>query len=109
MPTEPRITVPILHILGAMLDDPQAECYGLELSRLAGFKSGTIYPALGRLEHAGWLASRWEQREPAQAGRPQRRLYRLTAEGEVAARQALGRHLEHLAPEQLYRPRAQTA
>jgi PadR family transcriptional regulator PadR len=37
---------------------------------------GTIYPALHRLERAGWLASRWEE----QSGR-RRRVYQLTARG----------------------------
>ena len=48
---------------------------------------GTLYKALGRLEERGLLASHWE--EPAAAeGRPRRRLYVLTAEGERAAQGA---------------------
>ena len=37
----------------------------------------------------GWLASRWEDIDPTQEGRPRRRLYRLTGEGEIAARRIL--------------------
>ena len=48
---------------------------------------GTLYKALGRLEERGLLASRWEEPSAAE-GRPRRRLYALTAEGERAARYA---------------------
>ncbi len=50
---------------------------------------GTLYRALGRLEKMGLMTSRPE--DPyiaAQEGRPPRRLYTLTAEGESAARAA---------------------
>ncbi len=48
---------------------------------------GTLYKALGRLEERGLLTSGWE--DPAAAeGRPRRRLYVLTAEGERAAARA---------------------
>lgn len=47
---------------------------------------GTLYRALGRLESMGLLHSRWEDPEiPARENRPGRRLYTLTAAGEVAA------------------------
>ena len=50
---------------------------------------GTLYRALGRLEQMGMLTSRWEDPAiPARENRPGRRLYRLTAEGEAAARAA---------------------
>ncbi|MGH8217115.1 MAG: helix-turn-helix transcriptional regulator, partial [Steroidobacteraceae bacterium] len=42
---------------------------------------GTLYPILLRLESAGWFASRWENIDPARAGRPRRRLYRFTSTG----------------------------
>ena len=48
---------------------------------------GTLYRALGRLESMGMLQSRREDPEvAAQANRPGRRLYALTALGEEAAR-----------------------
>jgi transcriptional regulator len=37
---------------------------------------GTLYPALHRLEEAGWLSSRW-----AEVGGRRRRVYQLTAKG----------------------------
>lgn len=46
---------------------------------------GTLYKALGRMEKAGLLESRWE--DPlvaAEENRPRRRLYRVTAAGETA-------------------------
>ena len=46
---------------------------------------GTLYKALDRLERAGLVSSRWEDPEyAAQASRPRRRLYRVTAAGEQA-------------------------
>jgi len=47
---------------------------------------GTLYKALGRMEAAGLLESRWEEPDLALVeGRPRRRLYRLTGAGELAA------------------------
>jgi DNA-binding PadR family transcriptional regulator len=46
---------------------------------------GTLYKALGRLTDAGLLDSEWEDPgQAAEAGRPRRRLYRVTPEGAVA-------------------------
>jgi DNA-binding PadR family transcriptional regulator len=46
---------------------------------------GTLYKALARMEASGLLVSRWEDPEIAVAdGRPRRRLYCVTGEGEVA-------------------------
>jgi len=50
---------------------------------------GTLYKALTRLERQGYLASRWEDPHVAAAeGRPRRRFYRLTLEGEGALSEA---------------------
>ena len=46
---------------------------------------GTLYKALERLERAGLLESRWEDPTyAAEASRPRRRLYKVTAAGELA-------------------------
>jgi PadR family transcriptional regulator PadR len=70
-----------------------AEAHGFLLARTMGDQSGdgrrltaygTLYKALDRLERAGYLESRWE--DPvyaAEASRPRRRLYRVTAAGEA--------------------------
>lgn len=53
---------------------------------------GTLYRALARLEKMGMLQSRWEDPAiPARENRPGRRLYTLTALGEVASRTAASR------------------
>jgi len=53
--------------------------YGLELSEETGLQPGTAYPILLRLEHEGWVTSRWEDVDPRAEKRPARRYYRLTA------------------------------
>jgi DNA-binding PadR family transcriptional regulator len=90
------MTAQTLSILSAMLDDPYAEWYGLELANRTNLKGGTVYPALARLEHAGWLASSWEEIDPSLEHRPRRRLYRLTGEGALCAGRAVDEHLERL-------------
>ena len=46
---------------------------------------GTLYKALGRMEVAGLLQSRWEKADLAlEEGRPRRRLYQVTGVGERA-------------------------
>jgi len=96
--TTPRMTTQTLKVLGTILSEPDAEWYGLELCKRARLKPGTIYPTLDRLIKAEWLERRWEDIDPAVEGRPRRRLYRLTAIGAPAARQALDEHLAALQP-----------
>jgi PadR family transcriptional regulator PadR len=96
----PRVTIPVLLVLSAMLERPTEEWYGLDLASRAELKSGTIYPVLSRLEQADWMNSRWENVDPAQVGRPRRRLYRLTAEGQRAAEEAVARHITRMQPGQ---------
>jgi PadR family transcriptional regulator, regulatory protein PadR len=93
----PRITIQTIEVLSAMLDSPYEQWYGLELAKAAGLKPGTIYPALARLENAGWLSSYWEEVDPKEIGRPRRRLYRLTGEGADSARHVVDEHLQRLA------------
>ena len=87
----PRLTTPVLKVMAALLADPGAERYGLQLMQDTGLPSGTLYPILVRLERAGWVESRWEEADPVAEGRPNRRYYRLTAEGAVAARDEVAR------------------
>jgi PadR family transcriptional regulator PadR len=95
----PRMTTETLKVVGAMLSDPTADWYGLELSRRAGLQPGTIYPILDRLLRAGWLERRWEDVDPTVEGRPRRRLYRVTGEGARAGRRAIDEHVTSLRPE----------
>ncbi|MEU4619747.1 PadR family transcriptional regulator [Actinoplanes sp. NPDC023801] len=84
-----RITIPTARILAALLAEPDADRYGLELMQATGLASGSLYPILHRLQDAGWVEARWESIDPATEGRPARRFYRLTADGVVSARQSL--------------------
>lgn len=51
------------------------EVCGAEISTMGFIGSAAMYPALMRLEHEGWLQSRWEDGPP-----PRRRLYSIKAE-----------------------------
>jgi PadR family transcriptional regulator, regulatory protein PadR len=84
-----RLTVQVQLVLQALLRDPTAETYGLELCEETGLQPGTAYPILLRLEHEGWAASRWEDIDPRAEKRPARRYYRLTAGGAAQASAAL--------------------
>jgi PadR family transcriptional regulator PadR len=80
---QPKATRTTLKVLEAFLERPLEERHGFDLLAPTQIKSGTLYPILIRFERIGWLSSRWEDTE--RPG-PRRRLYRLTAEGEPAAR-----------------------
>ena len=59
--------------------------YGFDIMDASGLPDGTVYPALRRLEAAGYLGASWEDVEVARSeGRPARRYYDLTAEGQRA-------------------------
>ena len=88
----PRMTLQTQFVLRALLADPVAEMYGLQLCAQTGLPAGTIYPILARLEQVGWVRSSWE--DPAAhvaEGRPRRRYYLLTDDGAERARHALER------------------
>ena len=56
--------------------------YGFDVMEACAMPSGTVYPALRRLERAGLLRSGWEDEATASAaGRPRRRTYQLTGRG----------------------------
>jgi PadR family transcriptional regulator PadR len=59
--------------------------HGFDIMDACGLPSGTVYPALRRLEKSGLLRSGWEDPEKArEEGRPRRRTYLLTGDGRVA-------------------------
>lgn len=64
--------------------------YGLDIVDATGLPSGTVYPALRRLEGAGFLSSEWEAEEDVD-GRPPRCYYALTPEGLALLHRALQR------------------
>lgn len=93
-----RLTWQTQAILATLLRDVAVPHYGLEMGKDAGIPSGTIYPILARLERAGWIESELEKIDPRAAGRRARRYYRLTSEGERAARAEISRTLDCLDP-----------
>jgi PadR family transcriptional regulator PadR len=93
----PRMTTSVLKVISAMLVDPTAERYGLDLMHDTGLASGTLYPILVRLERAGWVESHWEEIDPVAEGRPSRRYYRLTRDGAARARQEIALMHQQLA------------
>jgi DNA-binding PadR family transcriptional regulator len=74
----------------------RGEAHGYEITRrlegwgsgLLNLQEGTLYPALYRLEGAGCIRGRWEEK-PAGIRGPRRRTYRLTSKGrkELSRRQ----------------------
>jgi len=59
--------------------------YGFSLMEATGLPSGTVYPALRRLERDELIRSSWEKQSIADAEqRPPRRYYKLTAAGRNA-------------------------
>jgi PadR family transcriptional regulator, regulatory protein PadR len=56
--------------------------YGFGIMESIGLPSGTVYPALRRLEASGAISSQWERERIAQAEqRPPRKYYKLTRAG----------------------------
>ena len=63
--------------------------YGFEIMEVCSLPSGTVYPALRRLEKAGLLLAAWEAPDAAHLeGRPPRRVYSLTETGRAALPEA---------------------
>ena len=94
---QPGVLLPLeLAILdaGSTLQAAEGSFFGFGLARAmadqdgsALLAHGTLYKALNRMSEAGLLEAEWEAAEPAEAaGRPRRRLYRVTGAGEVALR-----------------------
>ena len=64
--------------------------YGFDIVDVTGFATGTVYPALRRLEHARYLRSAWEREATAlEDARPQRRYYEITPAGAKALHAAV--------------------
>ena len=67
--------------------------YGFDIVDITGMPGGTVYPALRRLEEAGYLTSIWEKERIAQAElRPRRKYYELTRSGREALADATKRY-----------------
>ena len=67
--------------------------YGFDIMDISGLPSGTVYPALRRLEQTGLIDSKWEKEGIAQRdGRPPRKYYELTQDGKQALADAVKRY-----------------
>jgi DNA-binding PadR family transcriptional regulator len=66
--------------------------------RRTGQPSGTLYPILAKLEHAGWLVGGKEDIDPHAEGRPARRTYRITGAAIAVARTQLAALSEQYRP-----------
>ena len=59
--------------------------YGYTVMEATGLPSGTVYPALRRLEREALIQSRWEKQSIADAAlRPARKYFHLTRQGKSA-------------------------
>jgi DNA-binding PadR family transcriptional regulator len=75
--------------------------YGFDIMDITGLPSGTVYPALRRLEQTGLIDSKWEKAAIAQREqRPPRKYYELMPDGKDALAEAVKRFrlLESLIP-----------
>jgi PadR family transcriptional regulator, regulatory protein PadR len=79
MTTEPKLS----HTAALILQTIHAgQIYGFSVMEATGLPSGTVYPAMRRLERDGLIVSRWEQQSIADAEqRPARKYYKLTRTG----------------------------
>ena len=76
--------------------------FGFEIMEVTGLPSGTVYPALRRLERDELVQSDWEpEAEASENGRPARRYYEITKGGKAAVLAATERYplLARLIPE----------
>jgi len=77
-------------ILHAIADGSR---FGFDIMDATGFTSGTVYPALGKLESLGYVTSKWEDpRRARRDKRPPRRYFDLTDAGATALAAALTRY-----------------
>ncbi len=71
----------------------QGHQFGFDIMDVTNLPSGTVYPALRRLESQGLVRSDWEtDREARENARPRRRYYRLTTAGKAQLAEAEARY-----------------
>lgn len=67
--------------------------YGFSIMEATGLPSGTVYPAMRRLERDRFIFSKWEKQSIADAeGRPPRKYYKISAEGKTTLAAARKRY-----------------
>jgi DNA-binding PadR family transcriptional regulator len=81
MPVDAKLSHTAAMILQAI---HAGHIYGFSVMQMTGLPSGTVYPAMRRLERDGLILSKWEQQAIAAADqRPPRKYYRLTRTGKA--------------------------
>ena len=87
----PALSFTGLFVLQALA---QGHRFGFDIMEVTGLPSGTIYPALRRLEALELVTSDWEKDLQARReGRPRRRYYELTPAGKRQLKEAEARFL----------------
>ena len=75
--------------------------YGFSVMEMTGLPSGTVYPAVRRLERDGLIQSKWESETIAtKEQRPPRKYYKVTRAGKATLEASLKRYplLEKMIP-----------
>jgi PadR family transcriptional regulator len=76
------ITYPTTLVLQAIDEGAR---YGFDIADRTGLQTGTVYPALRRLDTLGFVRSNWESEKVARREqRPARRYYEITRAGSDA-------------------------
>ena len=90
MTSKITLTYPTALALAAI---SQGHRYGFDIMDATGLTSGTVYPALERLEELSFVRSRWESDVIAHRDRrPARRYFELTRAGSRALAEGLERY-----------------
>lgn len=93
-----NITYPTTLVLHAIAEGAR---YGFDIADRTGLQTGTVYPALRRLDMLGFVRSNWEAEKIARREqRPARRYYEITKSGTDALDVAVKRfeNLGRLSP-----------
>ena len=64
-------------VVSALMESSES-IWGLQIVKMTGLKTGTVYPILERLEDAGWITSQWDT-DLTRKG-PRRRYFKLETE-----------------------------
>jgi DNA-binding PadR family transcriptional regulator len=79
MAAEPKLSHTAAMILQAI---DAGYIYGFSVMEVTGLPSGTVYPAMRRLERDEWIRSHWEAQSIADSEqRPPRKYYKVTRAG----------------------------
>jgi PadR family transcriptional regulator len=98
MASEPKLSHTAAMILQAIAG---GSVYGFSIMEMTGLPSGTVYPAMRRLERDELISSRWEKQSIADAEqRPPRKYYKLTSAGRATLEASRKRYplLERMIP-----------